>query len=286
MGKINNVINRYLSNNRRFADLFNGICFQGKAVVRVEDLSETSQVYHGIVVNSDDVKDNERGERTRDVCRHLKSGGTLRVLAVENQQKVDYSMPFRCMEYDVMEYGKQIYVLREKNKRGKRAGNMAEKMCGMRKSDRLAPVYTICLYYGEEVWDGPRTLGDMMNFGDDADVFRKIFKDYPMHLYCVNETQDLQMFHTEVEMPSIWRERKKYIEKNEEDEEVYDMCQAVREWAEEERSIGREEGHQAGLDEKTHVIVRNMLLRGMTGEDIMTIAECNQELVDKVRAEL
>ena len=38
MGKISNSINHYLSDNRRFADLFNGICFQGETVVRAEEL--------------------------------------------------------------------------------------------------------------------------------------------------------------------------------------------------------------------------------------------------------
>ena len=63
------------------------------------------------------------------------------------------------------------------------------------------------------------------------------------------------------------------------------MCQAIREWAEEERSIGRMEGRVEGLDEKTHTIVRNMLMRDMSDADIMAIAECDQEYIDKVRAE-
>ena len=84
-------------------------------------------------------------------------------------------------------------------------------------------------------------------------------------------------------LPSVWKERRNYMEKNEENEEEYDMCQAIREWAEEERSIGREEGRQSGLMESRRVIVRNMLMRGMTDDDIMAIAECDQELIDAVR---
>ena len=84
------------------------------------------------------------------------------------------------------------------------------------------------------------------------------------------------------------------MEKNEENEEGYDMCQALKEWAEEERSIGRQEGQQAGFvqgqqtgaDEKTRTIVRNMLLRGMSDADIMVIAECDQECIDRVRVSL
>ena len=87
-------------------------------------------------------------------------------------------------------------------------------------------------------------------------------------------------------LPSVWKERRNYMEKNEENEGEYDMCQAIREWAEEERSIGREEGHRIGLMESRRVIVRNMLLHGMTDEDIMAIAECNQELIDTVRGHI
>lgn len=42
MGKLNNVINRYLSDERRFAHLFNGIWFQGKGVISPEDLQDCS----------------------------------------------------------------------------------------------------------------------------------------------------------------------------------------------------------------------------------------------------
>ena len=39
------------------------------------------------------------------------------------------------------------------------------------------------------------------------------------------------------------------------------------------------------MDEKTKVIVRNMIKRGMQDEDIKAIAECEQELIDMLRAE-
>ena len=330
MGKISNSINHYLSDNRRFADLFNGVCFHGETVVRAEDLSENTQVYYGITGKADknrgirqtgrDERYPERRNLTRDICKQLKSGGMLRILAVENQEKVDYTMPYRCIEYDVMEYGKQLETLKEKNRQDGILRTGSERICGIRKTDRIVPVYTICLYHGVETWDDPRTLGDMMDFGDRDDGFQQIFKDYPMHLYCLNEAEDLQVFHTEIgvlfqalqyrkdraglknlmeqderygridadtletmsvmlELPSIWKKREKYMEQNEENEEGYDMCQAIREWAEEERSIGRQEGQLEGRQ----IIVRNMLLRGMTNEDIMAIAECDQEFIDKVR---
>lgn len=212
MGKISTLINHYLSDNRRFADLFNGICFQGKSVIHAKDLQEASQVYHEVMGETG--KRRGRKERIRDICKLLKTGTILRVLALENQELTDYTMPFRCTQYDVMEYEKQLL----------------QRNCGYRHLD--------------------------------ADTL---------------ETMSVML-----DMPSIWRDRKKYMEKNDENKEVYNMCQAVREWAEEERSIG----YQEGADERTHIIVRNMLMRGMADEVIMAIAECDQGLIEKVRKTL
>ena len=132
---------------------------------------------------------------------------------------------------------------------------------------------------------------------------------YPLRLYCVNEADNPEMFHTEVrllfsalqyrkdlarlrrllesdpadrhldrdmleamtvllKMPSVW-ERKDRIMKKNEDREEYDMCQTVREWAEEERRIGKNEGRAA--------IVRNLIRRGDTDKFIMQVAECSRE---------
>lgn len=72
----------------------------------------------------------------------------------------------------------------------------------MRKEERLAPVYTLCLYHGAEEWDGPRSLKDMMDFGEEGpghgerEVWEKCFADYPMSLVCVNELPDCSGFQT------------------------------------------------------------------------------------------
>ena len=47
-------------------------------------------------------------------------------------------------------------------------------------------------------------------------------------------------------------------------------------------SIGRTEGRSRGLDEKTRIIVHNMLQRNMSIQDICAIAECSEELVKEV----
>ena len=47
-----------------------------------------------------------------------------------------------------------------------------------------------------------------------------------------------------------------------------------------------EEGVEQGSENKTRIIVRNMLARGMSDEDIMTIAECGKELIEQVREKI
>jgi len=44
-----------------------------------------------------------------------------------------------------------------------------------------------------------------------------------------------------------------------------------------------EDGKKEGFDEKTRQIVRNMLKRGMTDEDVIALAECRPELIEEVR---
>lgn len=324
MGKISNTVNYYFSDNKRFADLFNAVFFQGKAVVEPESLLEGSETYHQAVTRKAKTEQSEvRTEFIRDVCKKMRNGRVLRILALENQELVDYTMPFRCMQYDTVEYGKQLDEIRRRNEREGRLHTGAELFSGILKEDRLEPVYTLCLYHGEEKWDGPRSLGDMVSFEGEKDVFRKIFNDYPLRLYCLNEAHNLKMFHTEVrqlfcalqyrkdrvglcrllesdpayrhldrdtleamtvllKMSKVW-ERRDRIMKKSEDREEYDMCQAVREWAEEERRLGEKVGRKEGREEIRAAIVRNLIRRGDTDESIMQVAECSKEYLAGIR---
>ena len=63
-------------------------------------------------------------------------------------------------------------------------------------------------------------------------------------------------------------------------EEAKNMCNALRELFADEL----EEARNEGIEENQTIIVRNMLKRGMSDEDIMAIAECNIEFIEKIRA--
>lgn len=324
MGKYNICMQEYLQDKIRFADLFNGVLFQGQSVIRPEALSSASEQY---AVKEQGAKRKDTGMRTRDIKMQLRSGTTLRILAIENQAHVDYSMPLRCMEYDTLEYIRQLKERKQENhdrlQRGELTMTPAERLCGLRKTDRLVPVYTICLYHGKEPWDGPLKLQDLMDFEPESDRLRSCFADYPLRLFCVNGQEDFEVFRSDlkelfrilncrtdrrkmselikedayrhlsletletisimVDIPAIMEHKERYLSKQREE---YNMCQAWQELLEEREAAGILAGREKGKLEGKRQCIHNMLLRGFSDEDIRSLTECDQELIEEVRGEM
>ncbi len=49
---------------------------------------------------------------------------------------------------------------------------------------------------------------------------------------------------------------------------------------------GFDRGISQGISKKTMNVIRNMILRGQSDQDIIAIAECTQKQIDEVRSEL
>lgn len=319
MGRPDSVMQCYLSDKGRFADLFNGVFFRGEQFIRSCDLQDSSKRYSETA---------GRGtSRFRDIKMTLKDNRTLRILAVENQANIDYTMPYRCLQYDVMEYGKQLRERKNANRAGNLLTTSPERLCGITKTDKIAPVYTLCLYHGEEPWDGPLSLRDMMDFGNGGDRMEQYFADYPLRLFCINESDSFDMFHTELRelfsamryrrdkerlqklfacdahysrlspdtvkalsvllnIPDLWRRREQYRDKTYGSEE-YNMCQAWEEIKEEcyakgitqGISQGITQGIEKGSRDKARTIVQNMLKHGFSKEEICELTECSAEFI-------
>lgn len=316
VGKYDGLMGRYLSNRERFADLMNGIMFDGKQMIDPKSLEREAGDYFetegSLEADQSKVERKSQGKyrrvqrRYRDLKMRSRQNGQFRIFALENQSVVDYTMPLRCMEYDFLDYQEQLNNLKETYKIKKETLRGPEKLCGIKKKDRLLPVYTICLYHGEEEWDGPRSLFDMTCIdGED----KKNFSDYQMRLYCVNEQQDFQVFHTELRqffqalvyrknkeklkeliensveyqnlseetfemiikflgMSELWKNRNNFMNHNDA-KEGYNMCQAIRELRAEERAIGREEGKEIGIEQGIEQMILENLEEHRTEETIV-----------------
>ena len=79
-----------------------------------------------------------------------------------------------------------------------------------------------------------------------------------------------------------WKEleesKAKYMSRDEEGKERYNMCQALMEI--------KEEGVREGILDKTQKVIINMLNKGFDEVEICQITECSRELLDKVRRKM
>lgn len=100
------------------------------------------------------------------------------MLGLEGQERIHYAMPMRAMGYDYGTYKKQYEdnAAKYKNAKGMTEDEFLSKM---KKTDKLIPVITIVVYYGEKTWDGAISLHGMLNIPKEMLPF---VNDYKMHL--------------------------------------------------------------------------------------------------------
>lgn len=72
------------------------------------------------------------------------------ILGLENQSKIHYAMPLRHMIGDAFSYLEEYKELEAKNKKYKNYKTKHEFLSKFQKTDRLHPIVTICIYYGED----------------------------------------------------------------------------------------------------------------------------------------
>ena len=113
MGKQNDAFTAYLGRAEVLADLYNGCLYQGEEVVRAGNLCEVQQFYQQGL--SERVKRPTARRRERDAIRAFWNEKSYVLLAAEAQNQPHLAMPFRCMEYDLAEYARQLRYIRLKS---------------------------------------------------------------------------------------------------------------------------------------------------------------------------
>lgn len=197
MGKKDITLKDYFSDRHRYADLLNGSVFGGEQMIKAEELRDTDTVQsksdsHAVLERTDDI-----------AMKQTKDGSVFAVWVVANQEKIDYSMPVRVMMQEALAYDRQLKEIKRKNRQTKVFAGSGEFLSGIRENDRLYPVITLVVYWGEEKWRGAGSLHDRICFGKDrafADALKKLVPEYPLHFLNLSETQDYQNFHSEIRM--------------------------------------------------------------------------------------
>ncbi len=187
MGKKDTAVKNFIEDNRIFADLFNGAVFEGKQIVNAGMLNKEDPEHKTMLSIRKAVG------KQRDLLRRTSVKAHYVVLGVEDQSKVHYAMTVRNMLYDALEYEAQC---RERIVTEGRYDLTAEEiLSGIAKDTKLMPVYTVILYTGEDPWDGPRCLHDMLDIPEEM---KNIVPDYPLKIVSVREWDKPELFKTEL----------------------------------------------------------------------------------------
>lgn len=198
MGKQDLLAKKYMSDYEKFADVFNYYLYNGKQVIKPENLHEES--ISEIALPYSEKNKNTFIEKYRDIIKRcvVKSDNyyTYFLLGIENQSEIHYAMPVRNMLYDSLNYSGQVNRIEKNHKKCKDKLSSAEYLSGVTKSDKITPVITLVLYWGNEAWDGPKSLYEMFK-ETDLDILRYV-NDYHINLIEPKDIKDFSKFRTEL----------------------------------------------------------------------------------------
>ena len=173
----------FFEDNRRYADIINGVICKGQQLVSEGNLSELDGRSRG---------------KFRDAVRKVAFGINFAIVGIENQDEIDYEFPVRIMEYDVARYRRQVSEIKKSVRKKGVKLKPEGYMYGFKKDSRLHPVTTIVLYAGEENWDGPKCLHEIIDFADIPESLKESVQDYKIKILDIRRLKDTSMFQTYV----------------------------------------------------------------------------------------
>lgn len=182
--KPDTLLKEYWNSNAEFADLFNAFLYGGKPVIKAEELEERD-TESSVVLQAGSTE--ETMQAARDLFKVVMAAGNVQyvLLGIENQESIHYAMPLRDLEYFTFGCIKQYEKIKAKYPKGKGlSGN--EFLSCMKKTDRLTPIITVVIYYGEEEWDAAKSLHEMMDIPEELKPF---VNDYKLSLIEVRNTE-------------------------------------------------------------------------------------------------
>lgn len=290
------------------ADIIDGIMYDGNLVVVAEDLVRLPA---NVFLN-----DNRQNvyERERDILfLNKKDGCRYAFYGIENQTEADNTMPLRIMEYDGAVYREQVKEYQNENNKNRHSAYVRT----IHKEQKLIPVVTIILYYGKE-WDGPRSIKDMFNL-EGREKLLPYLSDYKINVIELGKKTGLhKKFHSDfryvvqymeargnrVALNDFFMQSSKDMRHKEECIDVLRSIMTEHQTEKLEEMFMKEElterkdeenmtivqqiyhrGELQGENKATENIVRNMLARNMSIEDICAITACDEVFVNQIKNE-
>ena len=190
--KPDTILKNFWRDNHHFADLFNAALFDGEQVLNPADLSEADTDVSSFLKFNGHA---ETVQKVLDVVKKTAYGIDFVIWGLENQAKIHYAMPLRHMIGDGFSYLKEYQEIAAKNRKDKNFASSDEFLSNMKKTDRLHPMISFCVYYGENPWDGPLCLMDMLEV---PEKIKPLVADYKMNLLELRTSGSLQFHNQDV----------------------------------------------------------------------------------------
>lgn len=286
MGEKDRIEKTLEAYNDVFADIVNGLLFDGAQIVSENDLTDhTPYSYY-----------KEEGKilgQERDVAKRWDKGGvTFSCIGIENQSSPDPDMPLRVMAYDAAVYKQQLATANTSNRRH--------------------PVVSIVLYLGyKERWTGPLQLKGCLDVPHELENY---VSDYTINVFPIAwlSREQLENFHGDFRVVADYyvqkretggsykpdpqtlrhtREVMHYLSVMEHDDwfdrvynklreqnpdrEEYSMCEVVEGFM----ARGRAEGHTSGILEERQRNVRALHTAGYAATQIAELLHLNEQTV-------
>lgn len=312
MGAPDIALRKYFGDKERLADIFNYYCFSGREEILAEDIETKNPIENSLISKN---KKNYPVERIRDVLAVAQKGETtLILLGIENQMLIHYGMPVRNMLYNALTYANQMESRAKRNKKrlqkqrdkietGDRI-SQEEFLSGLKKGEKLTPVVSLVLYYGDKPWDGPKNLADMLDMDRIPKEFQPYIQShYPINLLEIRKIPDYGKFRSDVkevfQMVSCANDKDKMKQMIEQNEKYHhlphdavdaiavltaskelmnyadkskkgesDMCKAIQDMIREGEENGEKRGRQQGLEQGIQIFILDNMEENVPSERI------------------
>ncbi|WP_429003120.1 hypothetical protein, partial [Thomasclavelia spiroformis] len=127
------IFKKFWNQNNRFASLLNTVLFEGKDMIRPEELSD-----------SNDGENAETPGEMNTVVKKIGHEAEFVLTGIENSQ----DMPLQLLYQDSVGYLKECQEILKG--RGENNDDMDEVLAALHEEDRLKPIINLVLYYGKE----------------------------------------------------------------------------------------------------------------------------------------
>ena len=185
MGKIDIATKQYMSHKNIIADAFNFYVYDGAQIIKPEKLQKIDTAEFMMPYGNDAKAAVQKIRDNLMIWESVTDGKAVYVVfGTENQDKIHYAMAVKNMLYDSLQYAKQVEEAkssyRDKNKDAAIKLSSEEFLSGFRKEDKLMPVVTLVIYFGDKSWDGAKSVHDMFCVNDEQIL--KYVPDYKINL--------------------------------------------------------------------------------------------------------